>query len=113
IKEKKSQCWLERLTWDYTAEYNATPYNHLGAKHIAGVQTIYNARLKTDANPWIIRCLPYFYVLGVTKCGTTDFVKALGRHPQVYWPWTTEVMYWNRVRYPEGVTVHESKEIHS
>ena len=81
-----------------------------GVKHIAGVRDMYNDRLQNNTNPWRMRCFPYFYLLGVTKCGTTDFVKAFSRHEQIYWPWMTETMYWNIARYPEGVIVHQRKK---
>jgi len=66
---------------------------------------IYKERLQRDSYPWRFRCLPYFYLAGVTKSGTTDFINMLLRHPQLHGPLVKEPMYWNRRRYPNGVQV--------
>ncbi|KAK0058002.1 carbohydrate sulfotransferase 15 [Biomphalaria pfeifferi] len=33
-----------------------------------------------------LKCLPYFYVIGVDKCGTTDFWHRLTKHPDIETP---------------------------
>lgn len=47
----------------------------------------------------MLRCLPYFHILGVDKCGTTDLYSRIAQHPHVllnsgklgketgYWCW--------------------------
>ena len=30
-----------------------------------------------------VRCLPYFHIIGVSKCGTTDLYRRLALHPHV------------------------------
>lgn len=30
-------------------------------------------------------CIPYFYVAGVAKCGTTDLYRRIRGHPDVAW----------------------------
>lgn len=30
-----------------------------------------------------LRCIPYFHILGVSKCGTTDLYHRLSKHPQM------------------------------
>ena len=64
-------------------------------------------RLSTSRRPWRLRCLPYFYLLGVTKSGTTDLYQSLLKHPDVHGGWVKEPMYWNRGRYPQGALVHK------
>ena len=31
-----------------------------------------------------LRCIPYYHIIGQSKCGTTDLYKRLSKHPQVY-----------------------------
>ncbi|KAJ8045542.1 Carbohydrate sulfotransferase 15 [Holothuria leucospilota] len=40
-----------------------------------------------------LKCLPYFYLIGVSKCGTTDIWAKLALHPQIA-PSTKEPHYW-------------------
>ena len=54
---------------------------------------------------WRIRCLPYFYVAGVLKCGTTDIFASLQQHPQVTRPLIKEPMWWARGRWQHGTCV--------
>lgn len=44
-----------------------------------------------------LRCLPYFFVAGFTKCGTTDFHARLTRHPLVGAGWTKEPHWWDDI----------------
>lgn len=37
----------------------------------------------TDAKTGRFRCLPYFQIIGVSKCGTTDMFARLKRHPEL------------------------------
>jgi hypothetical protein len=30
-----------------------------------------------------LRCIPYFHIIGVSKCGTTDMYHRLSKHPQM------------------------------
>ena len=31
-----------------------------------------------------LRCIPYYHILGVSKCGTTDIYNRLVKHPHIY-----------------------------
>ncbi|KAL1511240.1 hypothetical protein AB1Y20_006049 [Prymnesium parvum] len=44
------------------------------------------------------KCLPYFFILGEMKCGTTTLYKKLSQHPQVVPPRNKEVRY---LQYPK------------
>ncbi|KAK7499489.1 hypothetical protein BaRGS_00009141 [Batillaria attramentaria] len=46
-----------------------------------------------------LRCLPFFYVAGVAKCGTTDFYRRLRYHPDIMWGELKEYHWWDRLRY--------------
>ncbi|KAK2154429.1 hypothetical protein LSH36_269g09031 [Paralvinella palmiformis] len=44
-----------------------------------------------------IRCLPYFYQLGVGKCGTTTLYTQLVKHPDIVSPKYKELFFWSSV----------------
>lgn len=46
-----------------------------------------------------LRCLPFFYVAGVAKCGTTDFYRRIRYHPDIMWGELKEYHWWDRLRY--------------
>ena len=46
-----------------------------------------------------LRCLPYFYIAGVAKCGTTDLSKRLRMHPDIMEGELKEYHWWDRLRY--------------
>lgn len=60
--------------------------------------TLYD-RVKSD-NPWKMRCLPYAYLIGVTKSGTSDFYRYLTLHQDVAEARMKEIHYWNVKRFP-------------
>lgn len=45
------------------------------------------------------RCLPYFFILGEMKCGTTSLFRKITQHPQVVAPRNKEVRYLQQPRY--------------
>ena len=67
-------------------------------KWVTGILQARNSNFK-------VRCLPYFYLAGTTKSGTTDLFDALIRHPQIVPPACKENFYWTRARI-EGTCTH-------
>ena len=49
------------------------------------------------------RCVPYFFIIGMPKSGTTDIWHGLSLHPGVTVKHDKEPMFFNRRRYPEGM----------
>ena len=47
---------------------------------------------RTEEN---LRCIPYFYVIGVQKSGTSTLWNCLIRHPDIAQPETKELGYWD------------------
>lgn len=45
-----------------------------------------------------LRCLPYFYLVGVSKSGTTDLYMQLKKHPKIARGNTKELGYWGKFR---------------
>ncbi|KAK6183682.1 hypothetical protein SNE40_011112 [Patella caerulea] len=49
-----------------------------------------------------VRCLPYFHLLGVDKCGTTDLWKRMVQHPQILpnmGHYSKSIKWWSRKRF--------------
>ncbi|KAK2140175.1 hypothetical protein LSH36_1456g00002 [Paralvinella palmiformis] len=52
---------------------------------------------------WRMRCFPYFFLIGFTKCGTTDLFTALSYIPDVIRPLTKEPRFWQKFRFTEHI----------
>ena len=46
-----------------------------------------------------LRCVPYFYIAGMPKCGTTDLYARLTRHPEITGGVMKEPHWWTRKRF--------------
>ncbi|XP_071815925.1 carbohydrate sulfotransferase 15-like [Apostichopus japonicus] len=46
-----------------------------------------------------VYCLPYFYVIGMPKCGSSDLFDKLTSHPQIIRPKWKEPGFWNKLHY--------------
>ena len=97
----KNPCWVSKLEEDEPAKsywknpyytYNVQGYSRSNMDSIVRI-------LRKNKSRYRIRCLPYFYIAGVTKSGTTDLFNVLSHHPDIVGPVCKEPFYWNRVRY--------------
>ena len=59
----------------------------------------FEERAQRFGKHWRIRCVPYFFIPGVSKCGTTDLYAALTKHPEMAAGPVKEPVYWNRIRW--------------
>lgn len=50
-----------------------------------------------------LHCLPYFFLAGVSKCGSTDIFSRLTGHPQVIPPKQKEPRWFDRRRFAAGI----------
>ncbi|KAL8611653.1 hypothetical protein ACOMHN_065131 [Nucella lapillus] len=57
-----------------------------------------------------MRCLPYFYVAGVAKCGTTDLYKRIRLHPDIMEGELKEYHWWDRLRYGSPMELKFTKD---
>lgn len=58
--------------------------------------------LKSSQNEGVLQCLPYFYLFGVCKSGTTDLFFRLTQHPQIlenFGDLHKETTFWSWGRY--------------
>ncbi|XP_076834843.1 carbohydrate sulfotransferase 15 [Brachyhypopomus gauderio] len=100
----KNPCWYE----EYTGGPAADPYGgnlyvlhskRLRAQH-QHLNTAFQAHLRRHGGVRLrLRCLPYFYVIGQPKCGTTDLYDCLRLHPQVQFTTMKEPHWWTRKRF--------------
>ena len=51
------------------------------------------------SNHTYLRCLPYFFLAGLEKCGTTDLYNSLTLHHEIIPPNSKERHFWNRLQY--------------
>ncbi|MEQ2227954.1 hypothetical protein ILYODFUR_003694 [Ilyodon furcidens] len=72
----KNPCWYEEFTGNITTD----PY-------------------KMNLRLYRMRCLPYFYIIGQPKCGTTDLYDRLRLHPDVKFTTFKEPHWWTRKRF--------------
>ena len=66
----------------------------------------YNASYKSpcwDNNGYFF-CLPYFFLGGFPKCGTTELYSRLVRHPDIAKPGRKEPHWWTRARFAKRAT---------
>lgn len=62
--------------------------------------TIYTRRLKNGLRRWRLRCLPFFYLIGINRGGSTALWTSLASHPQLMSSKAgKEHHYWNEIRY--------------
>ncbi|XP_067945784.1 carbohydrate sulfotransferase 15-like [Watersipora subatra] len=68
-----------------------------------------------------LRCLPYFFIIGMEKCGTTDLYQRISKHPDVALSMAKELQWWTRRRFfyssnntfPKGLQSDEYKLQHT
>ncbi|RXN29845.1 carbohydrate sulfotransferase 15 [Labeo rohita] len=100
----KNPCWYEEFFGNVTAD----PYGkNLYALYSKRFQAIYDhlrrafpAHLHQHAGrQYRLRCLPFFYIIGQPKCGTTDLYDRLRLHPEVHFTTMKEPHWWTRKRF--------------
>ncbi|XP_041803824.1 carbohydrate sulfotransferase 15-like [Chelmon rostratus] len=99
----KSPCWYEEIS----SERSTDPYrnNHYcpGSPTRETLCDIMRPNFHKhlqhrDGKLFRLRCLPYFYIIGQPKCGTTDLYSRLRMHPEVQYSIIKEPQWWTRRR---------------
>ncbi|KAM3863362.1 carbohydrate sulfotransferase 15-like [Diretmus argenteus] len=101
----KSPCWHE----EFSIKTNIDPYKRrnlftLRSKSFRTVcdylrTTLQEHLYHRDGKQYRLRCLPYFYIIGQPKCGTTDLFHRLLLHPEVKYTTMKEPHWWTRKRF--------------
>lgn len=99
LSQYKNPCWYEPL---YTTNvYQNNKYSLLSpniASTMIRLMTEWSTRLLKDQNAQRLRCLPYFFIIGQPKCGSTDLFRRILYHPDVVSPPIKELHWWSRNR---------------
>ena len=118
-----SPCWMEQLDNSKmpTQSQWLNQNEHLNKDVLNRHQPILNVykdqvlyRERDGGIVQRVRCLPYFYVIGVAKSGTTDLFNRMKQHPYIENGVQKELHYWARSRFGRhfaGVTVYRPKSL--
>ncbi|XP_078420954.1 carbohydrate sulfotransferase 15-like [Cetorhinus maximus] len=104
LQNVKNHCWYTR----YTGTASTDPYKKnayfLHTKHFQAIfdylkKVIWKHLQHRGDEHYRLRCLPYFYIIGQPKCGTTDLYNRLRLHPEVSFSIVKEPHWWTRKRF--------------
>ncbi|XP_028826523.1 carbohydrate sulfotransferase 15 isoform X1 [Denticeps clupeoides] len=100
----KNPCWYEEHSGNITANpYRKNQYARYSKRFRNVFDYLRNAFrehfFKRNGKYFRIRCLPYFYIIGQPKCGTTDLYDRLRLHPEVRFSIFKEPHWWTRKRF--------------
>ncbi|KAK2146408.1 hypothetical protein LSH36_611g04012 [Paralvinella palmiformis] len=107
----KNPCWIEMVPEDFSYT-NVTLYYQLFCLYPENqphgswqdsydyMENLIHARKRyaVGSKAWRIRCFPYFFLLGFTKCGTSDLRRTLSFFPDFVDGITKEPKFWNKIR---------------
>ncbi|XP_066276669.1 carbohydrate sulfotransferase 15-like isoform X1 [Branchiostoma lanceolatum] len=98
----KNPCWYEKVP---ETEVDSNPYKSHKTCH-AHIKTMKSRKkmakhfrdglIHNDTGHFRLRCLPYFYIIGMPKCGTSDLYLRLTKHPDVVGGLKKEPHWWTR-----------------
>ncbi|KAF6719305.1 Carbohydrate sulfotransferase 15 [Oryzias melastigma] len=100
----KNPCWYEEYTGNRTSDpYRTNMYGRYSRRFRTVFQhlrsSFHKHLLYRKKKLYRMRCLPYFYIIGQPKCGTTDLYDRLRRHPDVKFTTFKEPHWWTRKRF--------------
>ena len=99
----KNPCWYPNFTLvpysERILEDNICPVKQLDQLQQAKLLGIFKGILRPELNTGShqLFCLPYFFLAGFPKSGTTSLHEALRRHPQIVPPAVKEPHWWTRI----------------
>ncbi|XP_018616360.2 carbohydrate sulfotransferase 15-like isoform X1 [Scleropages formosus] len=100
----KNPCWYE----EHLGNLSSDPYgSNLYARYSRRFRTVFDYLRSAfrehlhhlGERHYRMRCLPYFYIIGQPKCGTTDLYDRLRLHPDVRFTTFKEPHWWTRKRF--------------
>ena len=94
-KEIKNPCWTSNLTASSRLRMALTFGLQGGAKML---MKFTKGLLQMSGGSSQLYCLPYFFIAGYPKSGTTTLHEALQEHPRIVSPTTKEPHWWTRVK---------------
>ncbi|GFR79617.1 carbohydrate sulfotransferase 15 [Elysia marginata] len=106
LKHYKNPCWWERIQGPVSDLYTQNPYRNYSfavSKTFEKLKTL-RSRQHPPSN-YRLRCLPYFFLAGQPKCGSTDIYQRLVTHPEIIASPVKESHWWGKNRYGKSVSV--------
>lgn len=100
----KSPCWYERFSGDLGSDPYRKNHFTLRSKSFKTVserlrRSFQQHLLPREGSLFRLRCLPFFYIIGQPKCGTTDLFHRLLLHPEIKFNTMKEPHWWTRKRF--------------
>ncbi|XP_068183492.1 carbohydrate sulfotransferase 15-like isoform X2 [Antennarius striatus] len=99
----KSPCWYKEYNASSSKPYRRNLYRLHSRKFRAVCDHLrmnFSQRLHyQNGKMFRLRCLPFFYIIGQPKCGTTDLYHRLLLHPEVKFNTLKEPHWWTRKRF--------------
>ncbi|XP_035519279.1 carbohydrate sulfotransferase 15-like [Morone saxatilis] len=100
----KSPCWYEEFSTELGTDLYRRNLFTLRSKSFKTVcdrlRTNFHQHLHhKDGKLFRLRCLPFFYIIGQPKCGTTDLFHRLLLHPEIKFNTMKEPHWWTRKRF--------------
>ncbi|KAF1375610.1 hypothetical protein PFLUV_G00221990 [Perca fluviatilis] len=100
----KSPCWYEEFSTELSTDLYRRNRFTLRSKSFKTVcdhlRTNFHQHLyHRGGKLFRLRCLPFFYIIGQPKCGTTDLFHRLLLHPEVKFNTMKEPHWWTRKRF--------------
>ena len=93
VKTLKNPCWLEDAhTSDSEEAYMNNPYKNTFDTYFLRLFMKDKRRMPRHK----LRCVPYFYISGMQKCGTTELWSLLTSHPDILAGGAKESLWWER-----------------
>ncbi|XP_035685602.1 carbohydrate sulfotransferase 15-like [Branchiostoma floridae] len=92
LSNNKNPCWFEKV-------------------HGTDVGSRWRERLSDNGTGHFrltLRCLPYFYIIGMPKCGTSDLYYRITQHPDVVRARRKEPEWWTKGHHQHFELIHHS-----
>uniref|UniRef100_H3B8U9 Sulfotransferase n=1 Tax=Latimeria chalumnae TaxID=7897 RepID=H3B8U9_LATCH len=107
LPNRRNPCWYEEYTGNVTTDPYRTNSFGLYSKSFRAtfeyLKKVFWNHLQHNGNKhYRFRCLPYFYIIGQPKCGTTDLYNRLRLHPEIRFSTSKEPHWWTRKRFGIG-----------
>ena len=111
LPDFKNPCWRERFDQPIDALYEDNGFAKYSPRIRNALQRIRSAwsgrgRGRHPADR--LRCLPYFFLAGQPKCGSTDLYRKLMEHPHIAATPVKEPHWWAKNRHGETFDEEQS-----
>ncbi|XP_059143971.1 carbohydrate sulfotransferase 15-like isoform X2 [Physella acuta] len=98
LPEYKNPCWREEVVQPADDMYHGNLFANYSYRYEKIFRT-FRQQWAKRLDRFRLRCLPYFFIAGMPKCGSTDLYHRLIAHPDVAAPPVKESHWWGKNRY--------------